>query len=83
MGADDTIISVRDLRKTFTSAKGDSVTVLDCVTFDVKRLIATIACYQGLNVSGGAVGVGRSTTATVVQTGDLEYVDGHLPAPER
>ncbi len=30
-------------------------------------LIATIACYQGLNVSGGAVGVGRATTATVVQ----------------
>ncbi|MCH8963843.1 MAG: ABC transporter permease [Planctomycetes bacterium] len=30
-------------------------------------LIATIACYQGLNVSGGAVGVGKATTATVVQ----------------
>ncbi len=30
-------------------------------------LICTIACYQGLNVSGGAVGVGRATTATVVQ----------------
>lgn len=30
-------------------------------------LIATIACYQGLNVSGGAVGVGRATTRTVVQ----------------
>ncbi len=46
--------------------------VKDFVTGLVKAgvfgmLIATIACYQGLNVSGGAVGVGRATTATVVQ----------------
>ncbi len=46
--------------------------VRDFVTGLVKAgvfgmLIATIACYQGLNVSGGAVGVGRATTATVVQ----------------
>jgi len=30
-------------------------------------LIAMIACYEGLHVSGGAVGVGRATTATVVK----------------
>ncbi len=30
-------------------------------------LISIIACYQGLHVSGGAVGVGKATTATVVQ----------------
>jgi phospholipid/cholesterol/gamma-HCH transport system permease protein len=30
-------------------------------------LIATIACYEGLNVSGGAEGVGRATTNTVVK----------------
>jgi phospholipid/cholesterol/gamma-HCH transport system permease protein len=30
-------------------------------------VVSLIACYQGLNVKGGAVGVGRSTTATVVQ----------------
>jgi len=30
------------------------------------HLIITIACYQGLNVSGGAEGVGRATTASVV-----------------
>lgn len=31
-------------------------------------LIAWIACYEGLNVSGGAEGVGRATTATVVNS---------------
>ncbi|NLX14059.1 MAG: ABC transporter permease [Phycisphaerales bacterium] len=31
-------------------------------------LISIIACYEGLNVSGGAVGVGRATTATVVKS---------------
>lgn len=30
-------------------------------------LISTIACYQGLNTSGGAEGVGRATTGTVVK----------------
>ena len=30
-------------------------------------LIGTIACINGLNVSGGAAGVGRATTGTVVQ----------------
>lgn len=29
-------------------------------------LIAAIACHQGLSVTGGAAGVGRATTATVV-----------------
>lgn len=31
-------------------------------------LIAMIACYQGLNVKGGSVGVGRATTSTVVRS---------------
>ncbi len=31
-------------------------------------VIAMIACYEGLNVKGGAVGVGRATTATVVKS---------------
>jgi len=30
-------------------------------------LIAGLACYEGLNVTGGAEGVGRSTTTTVVK----------------
>jgi len=31
-------------------------------------LISMIACYEGLTVSGGAVGVGRATTSTVVKS---------------
>lgn len=31
-------------------------------------LISMIACYEGLNVCGGAEGVGRGTTATVVKS---------------
>ena len=30
-------------------------------------MISIIACYEGLNVSGGAEGVGRATTGTVVK----------------
>ncbi len=35
-------------------------------TFCFAFFIATIACYNGLQVSGGADGVGRATTQTVV-----------------
>ncbi|HOW19662.1 MAG TPA: ABC transporter permease [Phycisphaerae bacterium] len=31
-------------------------------------LISMIACYEGLTVTGGAVGVGRATTSTVVKS---------------
>ncbi len=31
-------------------------------------MIAAIACYEGLNVTGGAEGVGRATTSTVVKS---------------
>ncbi|TWT46070.1 putative phospholipid ABC transporter permease protein MlaE [Phycisphaerae bacterium RAS1] len=31
-------------------------------------IIASLACYEGLNVQGGAVGVGRATTTTVVKS---------------
>ena len=31
-------------------------------------LISLIACYEGLTVSGGAEGVGRATTSTVVKS---------------
>ena len=31
-------------------------------------IIALIACYQGLTTSGGAAGVGRSTTKSVVMS---------------
>ncbi len=31
-------------------------------------VISSLACYMGLRVSGGALGVGRATTYTVVYT---------------
>lgn len=31
-------------------------------------IVATLACYEGLNVRGGAEGVGRATTTTVVKS---------------
>ena len=31
-------------------------------------ILASIACYNGLRVNGGAAGVGKATTDTVVQT---------------
>ena len=31
-------------------------------------ILASIACYNGFKVSGGAAGVGKATTDTVVQT---------------
>jgi phospholipid/cholesterol/gamma-HCH transport system permease protein len=47
------------------------VTIIDLVTGLVQAgvfgiLIGLIACYEGLSVRGGAAGVGRATTATVV-----------------
>jgi phospholipid/cholesterol/gamma-HCH transport system permease protein len=49
----------------------DSLLIRDIVTGVVKSfmfglLIAAIACYRGLNVKGGAAGVGSSTTSSVV-----------------
>ncbi len=50
----------------------DAVARKDFLTGLVKAavfgvMISIIACYEGLNVSGGAEGVGRATTATVVK----------------
>src|SRR6267378_135146 len=49
----------------------DSLLIRDIVTGIFKSflfglLIASIACYRGLNVKGGAAGVGTSTTSSVV-----------------
>lgn len=49
----------------------DSLLIRDIVTGVLKSflfgfLIAAIACYRGLNVKGGAAGVGASTTSSVV-----------------
>ncbi len=51
----------------------DALTHLDFITGLVKAgvfgvLISVIACYEGLRVSGGAEGVGRATTNTVVKS---------------
>lgn len=50
-----------------------ALTLSDLVTGLVKAgvfgvLVSMIACYEGLNVSGGAAGVGRATTVTVVKS---------------
>lgn len=49
----------------------DSLLVRDIITGILKSfmfglLIASIACYRGLNVRGGAAGVGSATTSSVV-----------------
>jgi phospholipid/cholesterol/gamma-HCH transport system permease protein len=51
----------------------DQLVVADFLTGLIKAaffglILATIACHNGLRVSGGAAGVGLATTATVVQT---------------
>jgi len=46
---------------------GDYLTgLLKAAVFGV--IIAALACYEGLNVRGGAEGVGRATTTTVVKS---------------
>ena len=40
--------------------------MIKAATFAV--ILASLACYNGLRVSGGAAGVGKATTDTVVQT---------------
>lgn len=57
----------------FMSNFFDQVKLVDFVTGVSKGavfgiLIAIIACYNGLKVTGGAAGVGQATTGTVVQS---------------
>ncbi|MCG3139141.1 MAG: hypothetical protein HJJLKODD_03020 [Phycisphaerae bacterium] len=59
--------------ETYLELTRNSLVIKDFITGLVKAgvfgmLISMIACYQGLMVSGGAVGVGRATTATVVKS---------------
>jgi phospholipid/cholesterol/gamma-HCH transport system permease protein len=58
---------------TFVSNMLDQAKLVDFLTGVSKGgvfglLIGLIACVNGLNVSGGAAGVGRATTGTVVQS---------------
>jgi phospholipid/cholesterol/gamma-HCH transport system permease protein len=51
----------------------DQAKTVDFVTGVIKGavfglLIGTIACTNGMKVSGGAAGVGKATTGTVVQS---------------
>lgn len=58
--------------ETYVANTLDQAKFVDFITGVVKAaifglLIGLIACSNGLNVTGGAAGVGRATTATVVQ----------------
>ncbi len=58
---------------TYLQLTQDALTNKDFLTGLIKAavfglLIAMLACYEGLNVSGGAEGVGRATTGTVVKS---------------
>ncbi len=55
----------------FVDLVRDSLLIRDLITGVLKSflfglLIAAIACYRGLNVKGGAAGVGNATTSSVV-----------------
>src|SRR5246127_1317590 len=55
----------------FVDLVRDSLLIRDLITGVLKSflfgvLIAAIACYRGLNVKGGAAGVGTATTSSVV-----------------
>jgi phospholipid/cholesterol/gamma-HCH transport system permease protein len=54
------------LRSVVTTVKYNDLASGVGKTFFFGFAIALIACYNGLNTSGGADGVGRATTATVV-----------------
>ena len=69
MSEEDIIISVRDVRKTFSNAQGETITVLDAVTFDVIR-------GETLVVMGGS-GCGKSTLLNcLISEYDLD--GGHI-----
>lgn len=58
--------------RTYVDFTREALDLTDFVTGLIKAgvfgvLISVIACYQGLNVHGGAEGVGRATTGTVVK----------------
>ncbi len=59
--------------ETYLDSTQNAIVVRDFITGLSKAcifgmLVSMIACYEGLSVSGGAVGVGRATTATVVKS---------------
>ncbi len=69
MAENDIIISVRDVRKTFSNAQGETVTVLGSVTFDVLR-------GETLVIMGGS-GCGKSTLLNCL-IGEYELDGGRV-----
>jgi phospholipid/cholesterol/gamma-HCH transport system permease protein len=59
--------------QTYIDLTAEAIAVADYLTGLSKSIvfgaiIAALACYEGLNVRGGAEGVGRATTTTVVKS---------------
>ncbi len=69
MANDDIIISVRDLRKSFTNSEGEAVIVLESVSFDVRR-------GETLVIMGGS-GCGKSTLLNCL-IGEYELDGGRI-----
>ena len=75
----DVVISIRNLRKRFVNARGENVTVLDDVSFDVHR-------GETLIVMGGS-GCGKSTLLNCligeydVDAGNIQFRTREMPKP--
>jgi phospholipid/cholesterol/gamma-HCH transport system permease protein len=57
----------------YLNATLDVLVLRDIITSMIKAIgfgtiIVHVGCFEGFNVSGGPVGVGRSTTAAVVKS---------------
>ena len=66
-------IRARTVANVAKASTKDLVQVSDFLTGLIKAgvfgvILGSIACHNGLRVTGGAAGVGRATTNTVVQT---------------
>ena len=77
--AEDTVISIRNLRKTFTNDAGETITVLDSVTFDIQR-------GETVVIMGGS-GCGKSTLLNCligeyrIDAGEILYRTRDMDAP--
>ncbi len=80
MRPQDVVIAVRNLRKSFTAANGDAITVLDSVSFDVHR-------GETVVIMGGS-GCGKSTLLNcligeyAVDAGEILFQTREMDEPE-